>query len=988
MSAMLKPVSRAMFMAACAWGVALPAALGQDVVSLAYLQGKLPVATDAMATLGPDLFGDRINLFNGSFSFEQTDLELPGNSALPVALVRQHTPGRSWRVRGAMADWDLHTPRIEGTFAAAEGWVPAFGSSANRCSGFNSPPTVSRGSTDFLPHEYWHGTHLAIPGHGSQELLPRRAGNVLAPTNGNADPLVALYRLVTRNNWQIRCLATLKNAPGEGFVALSPDGVRYSFDWMASRSQTTLRKGAVLTRSDMYLMATSVVDRFGNEVKYTYDDANPLNLTEIKSSDGRIITLAYAAGRVSTVSDGTRTWQYLYSPQGDLQTVQLPDGSRWSFNLRPLFYDGALLLGEFADCDSLADAPIGQFVGAITHPSGATGTFTTRFLTQGRTNVQRACTYVSGSTWTNGSVWPRSTSNQALTAKQISGPGMAAMNWAYNAGSGDPWGEWTCTSCPDRKTVTVTEPSGAVTRHTFGIRWHGNEGQLLRVEQGPVGSAALSTTDFSYRDAGGQAYADGFGDSVYLLSDWLSTRNRPQDSRVTTQQGVVFTWAVDAASAGFDTQARPLKVNKFSDLGYSKTETTTYADNTALWVMGQEASVADSYGRLMRSATYDNPATALPTAKYSFGRLLESLNYWPDGTVKQRIDPVGRITALSNYKRGLPQNVTHRDGATESAVVHNIGKVTEYTNAASTTTKFDYDLMGRIARVDHPNEPNLQYHPTFNTFEPVPYAEHGLPPGHWRQITTTGNAITMRWYDAMWRVRLMQSWDVTDGPNTSKMVEYRYDHEGKKTFQAYAQRGISPVDQTTIAGTWRKYDVLDRPVEMRQTSELQQGDLVSTTEYLPGFQRKVTNPRGLSTTFQFQAFDTPSEDHISGVLAPETVWTAIYRDIHGMPDSIVRGGSYAGANQQATRSYVYDSYRRLCKTTEPETGATVQGYDIAGNVVWRASGLALPADGCEDAAVPPNKRINFSYDARDRLAATTHGDGTSVITRASPTTGC
>ena len=29
----------------------------------------------------------------------------------------------------------------------------------------------------------------------------------------------------------------------------------------------------------------------------------------------------------------------------------------------------------------------------------------------------------------------------------------------------------------------------------------------------------------------------------------------------------------------------------------------------------------------------------------------------------------------------------------------------------------------------------------------------------------------MRWYDAMWRVRLMQSWDVTDGPNTSKMVE-------------------------------------------------------------------------------------------------------------------------------------------------------------------------------------------------------------------------
>ena len=40
------------------------------------MQGKLPVAPDAVATLGPDLFGDKINLFNGSFNFEQTDLEL------------------------------------------------------------------------------------------------------------------------------------------------------------------------------------------------------------------------------------------------------------------------------------------------------------------------------------------------------------------------------------------------------------------------------------------------------------------------------------------------------------------------------------------------------------------------------------------------------------------------------------------------------------------------------------------------------------------------------------------------------------------------------------------------------------------------------------------------------------------------------------------------------------------------------------------------
>jgi hypothetical protein len=31
------------------------------------------------------------------------------------------------------------------------------------------------------------------------------------------------------------------------------------------------------------------------------------------------------------------------------------------------------------------------------------------------------------------------------------------------------------------------------------------------------------------------------------------------------------------------------------------------------------------------------------------------------------------------------------------------------------------------------------------------------------------------------------------------------------------------------------------------------------------------------------------------------------------------------------------------KTIEPESGATVQAYDAANNVAWRASGLSLPS---------------------------------------------
>ena len=46
-------------------------------VNVSYLDGQAPVAPDAITAYGPDLFGDRINLYNGALSFEQTDLSPP-----------------------------------------------------------------------------------------------------------------------------------------------------------------------------------------------------------------------------------------------------------------------------------------------------------------------------------------------------------------------------------------------------------------------------------------------------------------------------------------------------------------------------------------------------------------------------------------------------------------------------------------------------------------------------------------------------------------------------------------------------------------------------------------------------------------------------------------------------------------------------------------------------------------------------------------------
>ncbi|WP_177497893.1 RHS repeat domain-containing protein [Pseudomonas sp. Hp2] len=78
-----------------------------------------------------------------------------------------------------------------------------------------------------------------------------------------------------------------------------------------------------------------------------------------------------------------------------------------------------------------------------------------------------------------------------------------------------------------------------------------------------------------------------------------------------------------------------------------------------------------------------------------------------------------------------------------------------------------------------------------------------------------------------------------------------------------------------------------------------------------------------------------------------------------------------------SRRYVYDANQRLCKTIEPESGATVIDYDAAGNVAWQASGLDLsdPANCNRTEARASGRVVSRVYDERNRLKSLTFPDG-------------
>jgi RHS repeat-associated protein len=88
------------------------------------------------------------------------------------------------------------------------------------------------------------------------------------------------------------------------------------------------------------------------------------------------------------------------------------------------------------------------------------------------------------------------------------------------------------------------------------------------------------------------------------------------------------------------------------------------------------------------------------------------------------------------------------------------------------------------------------------------------------------------------------------------------------------------------------------------------------------------------------------------------------------------------ATVSAVRRYVYDAHQRLCKTIEPESGATVYGYDAASNIVWTAEGLDLPsAMSCDQASVPENAKTVREYDAMNRMWKQTTPDGNGTVTK-------
>lgn len=789
---------------------------------------KFIKSAQTIKTEGPGLFGDSVNLYTGATSFAATDVSLPGNNSLAVAVGRSFSAQAGARNR-PFGDWDWDVPYIGGTFSREAGWVLGnVGSTptSNRCSSPTSPETArppdvrvtsstpGRAAT-VKPWEYWSGYRMVVPG-GDQELLMATAETKPRPTDGKT------YPWVTNKFWHLSCLPSLQNGkPGEGFLALAPDGTRYRFDWMVERETDGLLKpfagdGTILQRpvlrDEVRLYATRVEDRFGNWVAYNWSGNQ---LASITSSDGRQLTLTWevSSGRelvkkIATNTTPVREWNYGYTEYAQLNSVVLPDASQWAINVTGLwgspYYDETTEV--MADGRRVPKQDKALFcswmrvlkpltrTATIQHPSGAIGEFVFQAVRHGRTFVPLDCmsppvlgnsppeTPDSDDTLT--SMLPARFDVLAIQSKRVTGPGLPGYTWQYQYTT--PTGGWadSCANCESTKTTTVLGPAGERTVNTYGVVYNLNEGQLLKTEVFSGGSLmrGTTTTYLSNADAPTQQFADRMGVSPQIrLDSFSSERLRPTVATSTVQDATTFNTTINS----FDVFAQPANQTEASSLGYSRTSATEYYNDLSKWVIGQvQREINVNTGAVVAQSDYD-PVTVLPVRTYAFGKLQQTLAYNADGTLASVKDGRNLTTTVSNWKRGTPQTVVFQDGAQKNVVVDNNGWISSVTEENGFVTNFGYDAMGRINRVVHPTGDDTVWNDTTLRFEPVGADEFGLPAGHWRHVVATGNSKKTTYFDALWRPVVEQEEDVSNPQATARWSMKCYDHEGRVTFSSY-----------------------------------------------------------------------------------------------------------------------------------------------------------------------------------------------------------
>lgn len=982
--------------------------------------------SETIQPLGENPFGEQVSLYNGALSFEQKDINAPGigpdidiirsfsipNVGINAAFHDYHA--------NAFVDWALEVPHIETLSAPEKNVVNGITTyqwfliddfyGTQRCSGLSAGPdmyvSVPGSVVTYNSQDWWHGYQLIIPGQGRQDLLWRDASNTLSPQMTAADGSTMSFPIVTKQHWSIACLSQTANGqPGQGYLAVSPDGTKYWMDWLIYKSADLVvnQAGGGLKRRTLMMMVSKVQDRFGNTVNYSYDSNG--NLTSIQASDGRQIALnyvqwqaptsdpgpsnspptTYTSFRISSItlqpsSGAPRTWNYTYGSDPTiprLTAAQLPDGvSVWSFNMSglPATEPDEVITYGGADTCQYTLTPNGGATGTavLIHPSGLVGTFTVKTVIRGRSYVPESCT------GTSPGMRPRVYAESAIQQKAFSGAGIPNETWTYSySPSNESWAKDCSTGCASTVTTDVIDPNHNAARYTFSNKFDATESLLLQTDyySGAVGGTPIRSEINSYANPAGGPWPAMLGSSTQVVVNTAQMGQLiPINQRTLQQDGDIYTWLAEA----FDVYAQATMTKRYNSIAGQGAieEQMSYLYDLPHWVLGLPQETDNVTTGEMESLNTYNLANVTLKSRARFGQTLMSYAFDGQGQLASFIDGKNHTTTLSNYKRGIPQSIGYPDNTSQSLVVDDFGQISSISDQAGNTTNYSYDPVGRVTQISYPANDTVSWYSKQFTYAPVATSERGISGLHWDRTITIGNARTATYFDAMLRP-VLSDISIIGVSNSDITNTTAYDWKGKATFTSYPVVGASDIGSVST-GTHHAYDALERLIQTQEDSEL--GVLTTTTAYIANAGQQVTDPNRNVTTIYHQVFDEPSYQYPIQINAAAGISQSITRDIYGNPTAITQSGVYGSEHDSITKTLMYDSYHRLCRTAEPESGSMVMAYDAANNLVWSAQGQSITDGTCGQADVASSAQTVRNYDAMNRVLTITPPSGTQSTT--------
>lgn len=899
---------------------------------------KLIRINEDIQPLGETPFGENVSLYDGRLSFSNTDISVSGTG--PLIQINRSFQIESYGDRdrlkdNAFGDWEMEIPRISTITATqlnVQGWMVLGNEPRKICHRFSQPPGVDgmRGDSmrhSWQPQDWWHGYQLVVPGAGSQDLLSRSSSYTVTPSVGS-NTFVA----ITKQNWQVGCVDQSANdATRDAFLVVAPDGTQYRLDYLSTRwasiisrpldtwstsflkvnslsSGGMVRPMAAAEQDDLYreeaaMLATQVTDRFGNWVKYHYDDygTSKGRLVLIDASDGRKVSLAYDGNsrRVKTITvqpgaANARTWTYNYAIGAfqipTLTSISQPDGSSWTFDLAAISANSGpnFVNSDSSSCSILSPPTnVTEFPGSIIHPSGLRGDFVVKPTRRGRSYVYKQCFGGDPSDSESGSaLLPNAWFVTSIVSKTFSGSGMDTARWDYRLSpSNESWEQNCAGGCAGTVWTDVSAPDGSTTRYEFSNRYDKTESRLLStsVYTGAATGVPARREWDEYAEPTQGPFPPFMGADLQRRTNTeQTTRWTPVRKHVIEQDQNTFVSEVTE----FDIFAQAVRTTRYNNVAGQSAidQRTDLLNDTANWVLGLPLRTFNYSANEEVSRNVYTPGSLTLAERYSFGRKVMGYEFDGQGQLSKFTDGNGHSTTLSDYARGIPRWIAYPDTTRQRLEVDEQGQITSITNQAGATTSYLYDEIGRLKRITYPSE-------TWGAWNTKDFgyalvgSDRGADGPHWRRSVNQGSKVQMTYFDVMMRPVLAETYR-SDGAMASSL-KTEYDWKGRKTFQSYAY-GDLPARSSMSLGVSTRYDVLGRVTQSMQSSEL--GNLLTTTSYGQHATKVVIDPKENATTTQYQVFDQPTYDAVTSVSAPEGVAQTIVRDLYGNPLSITQGG--------------------------------------------------------------------------------------------------